>query len=404
MRISLRIVLGEMKKIWDIRLLLIIALVCAMFYSIFMSFGIEHFRTNHSGVESFDYARELTLQYGKTVTADEMDAFLEKSRADLKSQEAAYIESDPVFADMGIHSVADYEALEDKENRTEKEETFLWAAFLSEKYDYISFKFQALADMEDWYTNFADRRAKLLTTQVAEYSKAAKARIAQIIGDREYLAIMNSAARDNTNDYLLQLAILTLLATLILISPLVVSDRSSGVFLLQYCSKQGRVLLLKQYCAMLASAFLLTTALIVIFGLIYTRNGTFVFRNNGMDSFFSSFDAGMWFRMTYGGWILRCCAMIYALSLGAASIAFVFSRFSRNFVTMIMKLLPFLVVLVLYCTQTFNYAFGIRDKSSQIAAIQGIPGYEAILSILILIAGAALAVRITKREQRIDIL
>jgi hypothetical protein len=369
-----------------------------------MSYSIENFRTNHSGVESFDYARALTLQYGETVTADEMEAFLAKSRAALKSQEAAYIESDPVFADMGIHSLADYEALEDKENRTEEEEEFRWSAFLSEKYDYISFKFQALADMEERYANFPDRLNQQLTEYGADYSKSAKTRIEQILGDREYLEIMSDVVRSNTNDYLIQLAILTLLATLILISPLVVSDRASGVFLLQYCSKQGRGMLLKQYYAVLASAFLLTTALIVIFGLIYTGNGTFVFWNNGMDSFNNALDAGMWFRMTYGGWILLCCAMIYALSLGAASIAFVFSRFSRNFVTMIMKLLPFLVVLVLYSTQTFNYAFGIRGNSSQIAAIQDIPGYEAILSILILIAGAALAVRITKREQHIDIL
>jgi uncharacterized phage infection (PIP) family protein YhgE len=43
----MRIVINEMKKIWNVRMFLIIVLICLLFYLLFMSFHIKFFPNGH---------------------------------------------------------------------------------------------------------------------------------------------------------------------------------------------------------------------------------------------------------------------------------------------------------------------------------------------------------------------
>jgi hypothetical protein len=106
----------------------------------------------------------------------------------------------------------------------------------------------------------------------------------------------------------------------------------------------------------LLSAFLLTTLLLSVFGAIYGKNGTWVFFDSGLTSFLNGFI--FWFNVTYGQYVLLYAGLLYMLCLGAAALAFVLSRFSRNLITLILKLIPLFAALVFFCV------FGLNDMRS----------------------------------------
>lgn len=106
-------------------------------------------------------------------------------------------------------------------------------------------------------------------------SQKEKDRLAAIRETEEYRNIMNEYVYENTVAYSVNLAILSVLAVLTLVSPLIVTDRARHGHLLQYTAKHGRK-------AVLLSAFMLTTLLLAVFGRIYGTNGTWVFWNSGL--------------------------------------------------------------------------------------------------------------------------
>jgi hypothetical protein len=100
------------------------------------------------------------------------------------------------------------------------------------------------------------------------------------------------------------------------------------VQLLQYTAKRGRELVKQQLIAILLSVFLLTTAVLFIFGAIYSTNGIWPFWNSCLTSFLSRSDTFFLFDMTYGQYVIAYAVMLYILCLGAAAVAFLLSRFS----------------------------------------------------------------------------
>lgn len=173
-------------------------------------------------------------------------------------------------------------------------------------------------------------------------SKKELARIKEIRETEEYRNIMDGNVFDNTVKYTKYLAILSVL---VFISPLIVTDRFRKVHLLQYTAKHGRRILKQQLIAIILSAFLLTTALILVFGAIYSSNGTWPLWNNGLTSFLNLRFSAFWFDITYGQYILVYIVLLYMLCMGTAAVAFMLSRFSQNPITLLLKLIPAFAVL-----------------------------------------------------------
>ena len=76
----MRIIIYEMKKIWSLKILFILALVCALFYIMFMSYFINYYKSgNHPHAEHIYYAEELTRLYGTSITPEELSAYVTES-------------------------------------------------------------------------------------------------------------------------------------------------------------------------------------------------------------------------------------------------------------------------------------------------------------------------------------
>lgn len=391
----MRIVWHELKKIWNFRILVVVALLCTLYYWLFLSLYIDYFPNGHSETENVEYSRELLQRYGPTLEEDEYSQFIRETRAQLLAEMESYIKSNPVFADAGIHSFEDYERVYEKETITEAENKAIWT-LLGEECDFVRFKWQSL----QWIASQYENAPQHIQTYISDVTTPkAKERLNAILQTEEYKNIMDGHVYDNTVGYAFYLAILAVLAVLVLVSPLLVTDRAGNLHLLQYTSKEGRRILQKQFLAVLLSAFLLTTTLLLIFGAIYSTNGTWIYWNSGLTSFLN------WhtflFNLTYGQYILVYIVLLYTLGLGTAALAFIFSRFSQNLVTLILKLIPLFTVLTVLCAWVFKYPFTTQNF---LYRALGLAGMEPLICGLLFLTCVVAASYLVRKEKGVEVL
>lgn len=390
----MRIVLNEMKKIWNIKLLLIISVLCALFYLTFMKFYISQFPNGHPATEMVNYSVEMMQQYGVTLDDDEFSEFTLNTREALISEAEAYIKNIPIFAEAGIYTLNDYEKVYNKSNHTELEADAV-SMLLGDECNFVRFKLSAINTIEVKYHNYPEYTLKDLISNST--SEKELNRFMDIQKNGEYRNIMNKSVFDNTVTYTVYLAILEILAVLVLISPLIVTDRTRRIHLLQYTAKQGRIIFQKQLIAIILSAFVLITALLLIFGAIYSINNTWIFWNNGLTSFLNG---TFLINMTYGQYIVIYIVLLYVLGLSAATTAFVMSRFSQNFITLILKIIPIFAMLAGISASVFDYTFNV---SNTLYKGTGIWGIESIICGLFLMVGLVVSLYSLRKEKRIDV-
>ena len=143
----MRIILNEIKKIWNLKLLLVAFIISGLFYTIFMSNFIVLFKNGHSITEEIEYAIEMSKRYGAKITDAEFSDFM-KERDVLISEAEEYIDKFPIFSEVGIYNFEDYERIHEKDDQTEREYEAIWT-LLREKGNYVRFKIQALDSIEE---------------------------------------------------------------------------------------------------------------------------------------------------------------------------------------------------------------------------------------------------------------
>ena len=391
----MRMVWYELRKIWNSRILLVVALLCTLFYWLFMSFYIDFFPNGHPAIEEFEYSNELLDRYGPTLEEDEYVEFISANREKVIAEMERYIKSNPVFAKVGISSYEDYERVYKKQNPTEAETEALWTLFGKES-NFVRFKLQTIEWIENQYRDYPRYVSELMSEATNQKEID---RLNAILETKEYTNIMEWEVYENTVGYTVYLAILSILAVFVLVSPLIVTDRARNVHLLQYSSKHGRKILQKQLLAVLLSAFMLTTLLILIFGAIYSTNGTWVFWHSGMTSFLNG--PIFLFDITYGQYIVLYIVLLYTLCLGTAAMAFLFSRFSRNLITLILKLMPMFAVLTVLCLYVFNDPFSMNNS---LYKALGMIGIEPLVCGGVFIVFLAVSLYFVRREKEVEVI
>ncbi len=390
----MRIILFEMRKIWNLKLLVIITVLCALFYYMFIDFNIKHFPNGHPSTEEVNLSIQMIEQFGLTIEEDEFSDFILNTREKLISEAETYIKTMPIFTEAEIYTYKDYNKIHEKNNQSDLETKALWT-LLGEECAFVRFKLEALNNIEDNYYNYPNYIINNLIPKAINEKELD--RLVEIRNSKEYRNIMSNLVYDNTSIYAVYLAILTILAVLVLISPLIVTDRTKNVHLLQYTTKQGRIILKKQFSATMLSAFLLTTAFILIFGIIYSTNDTWVFWNNGLTSFLN---LTFLVNITYGQYIILYVTLLYVLCLSAAALTFVFSRFSQNVITLIMKLIPLFAVFGVIAVSVLN---GIFEPSNILYHWTGVLWIEPIVCGVLLVLGLTISLYFVRKETKIDI-
>lgn len=393
----MRVILNEIKKIWNFRILCILAVICVLFFIMLMEFEVTAYRKSHSNSESIFYCEELMRLYGPSITEEEMTEFVAEERERLLLEAEQYIREMPIFANVGIKSYEDLMVFRDSvDDEWTQEESDANDTLFRENCDYVGFRIQALEYLEscigylpryvsgEWtYWNFNERDME---------------RLREMVENGENLGIICVDTFDSTIRYTVRLAILLMLGTLVLVSPLLTSDRHSKIHYLQFSSRKGRKLIYGQLTAMVLSSVVLTTLMLLVFCGIFSLNGTGVFWNTYIGSDFNYMFPV--FRLTYGQYILIIIALMYILTMGTAMLAFVLSRFSHNLITLVIKLIPAFTMLAYLCVLIFDRIFHMGHTLYKLTQVVGTEAYICcIISAIALMA----ALWVSRREKRVDI-
>ena len=318
----------EIMKIWKPGLVLAVLIMSVLWGYLFLSFPLQYFPNGPQMEAVYDQMMELTKKYGVTLEEEEW-------QQEMKN--------------MDIHCV-------DRD---------------------------ALTSILDVYKN----RYQTYEGRMSEYTKKQQVRLQELIEENGLDGMMVYEALENVQAYWRWAAILLLIGVVILTAPMITRERLTGVETLQFSSKRGKRIVVSQYMAVMLSAiFFIAVGITVLYGL-YAGNGVGFFWNNPINSFYYS--EIYWYDMTYGQYILCLLAIIICYIMGTVGITFALSCHSKNYISLMLKLVPVLILVsvLMYCTITWLFSF--HNMLNRLTQVKGI---EVICSVAVLFIGAGSSV------------
>ena len=307
----MNVILAELKKIYKLKTLVVATFICIIYFFSFMHSWVDISGERLFGPPSLDeIARVLTQMYGPRLEPGDFES-LQNYLEVLLAEQHYGLEHEHriVIIKMAID--------------------FYRANILHEYIPHLS--------------HIVDIR---LTSPFLNVNTHMHEHISGFRYSDELRNIMGSEVLKYTWQYSIRLAILSIIVNLLLVSPLIITDQTTKVHWLQYTSQLGRGIRVKQFVAMQISAIGTTTVLIAIFGGAFALNGTFIFWNNGINSFLGL--SLHWLSIIYGQYILLIIGFIYILSMCVTAIAFIYSWSSSNIITLLFRLI--LLSIVTYYT------------------------------------------------------
>jgi len=199
------------------------------------------------------------------------------------------------------------------------------------------------------------------------------------------------------------LIVIILATVFILLAPVVTKDNMSGVRGLQYSSKTGRKTLAIQLAAILFSAFVLVAVQVtVVFG-IYLSYGWSAFANSGLHSVFK-FQSYNWFSGTYLQYFILVGLLFLVVSLAITLFIFIFSKLSRNYITLLLSTVPTVIVIFAFSMNLFRDPFAVLASDGfTFYRMFPIPFVEVYICVAMLIFAAIPAVVMLVKQRRAEI-
>ena len=349
----------ELGHIWKPKLLLVLLAAGLLYGFLFLEFPLNYFPNGHPAEEQFQLMADWSERYGIEMDEEEYQDAVERLKTEL--------------------GVTDPDA--DGESMLEPMDT-----------DYSEYDAQWASALYEYELRYESLNQRL---EEGDGSEAERARIRDMIDHEKRGGILPYEVMGNAMEYWRWVSGFLLLSVMLLLAPTVTKDTLTGVGTLQYTSKKGRRVLQTQALAMALSAAGIVLLELLIFGGLYAGLGTLRFRNHPINSFF--FGDIYWFDLTFGQFLLAILLIILLFAAGAAGITFCFSCFSRNYISLMMKVIPALIVLGVLNNMCIMYLF---DFQNPLYGVTGVKGVELYLGVLVLLVGTVLGAITWRRQTR----
>jgi len=414
----MRILIYELKKIWNIKIIGIIVVLCVIYFGLSLMDEIRWYPRG-TWFGSVDFAHHLTENYGTSLSLEDFEDFLLYRDIIAIELDSFFIEN-AFYAEVGILSFDDLQAFREyygsryEELSTEERNRFrnvsleLGYIVRTEEYGDLTSENEtpvAYIKINSYYNVVSFYEINIIGCEerlahISSFmewqppSQREYQRLTEIRDSGELTSIMPQMTLFHTWRYARGLSVLVVLVTLVLVSSLVVSDRSSRVNWLQYSSKEGRKVFGKQFLAVLISALGATTVLVAVFiGVFAARTGVYAFWGNGINSFLGA--TFHWLSITFLQYVLLMAGVMYLLATASAALAFVCSRFSINMIRLMFKIIPLFVVAVMVSNWVLD-DFLVVFVGGNVLLQAGV-----VLGLVVL--AAAVGVFIVRRERLVEV-
>ncbi|QIB68556.1 hypothetical protein Ami103574_04120 [Aminipila butyrica] len=411
----MRIFMCELKKLWNWRILAgIAALAILVWFALMYDFidGYDSLTTH--GIYGA-YQAEMFDLYGETLEADELAEFDlpgKKRKAILEMN--SIIAQEPIFSENNIQNYEDFIALrqlassdipyEEAEKlwkkvgqMEEKLENWYEDITLDEWYLSPYMRLSNLETLESRYVEYQDNLDNY--TQYNSYPVVSRS--------TQQVAIMRNANLIHYelcpafSQYAAIAAVFSVFAVLILIAPLLTTDRWQKINLLQYSSHKGRSILRCQFAATVVSSFILSTVLIF--------SGYFLFLTDGAIKYWHAHimaieQRQMWlYNITFGQFVWILAGLSVVGSVAAACFTFILARFSANLVNLMIKAVPVGTGVAAIVALTVNMALSDKNILFRQVFHGSIDGPEIITAVALAVTALAAAGAVLYREKKIDV-
>jgi hypothetical protein len=109
---GVNIIWHEIRKIWNLKMLLVLAVFCGLFYFMNMHWHIERFTNPRPETERTNFAKQLRDRYGYALTDEQMEEFIADTLPPLIAEADEFIRTTPIFAEQGATSLFEFRRIQ----------------------------------------------------------------------------------------------------------------------------------------------------------------------------------------------------------------------------------------------------------------------------------------------------
>lgn len=338
----MRIIKNEIKKIFNLRNIVILGLISLMMWHLFIYFEIKYFPNGFPASGSTGLSIEMLNKYGLTMDEDEFEDF-KNTRKEREKVADKFIQSYEELTSRGVNNYKEFTKNhytgDNKDTNKELNEITSKIFFEDDlNGDQILWELEGRDYLIDRYEN------KDLWINIGDSTNSKKIEIRdEILNSGDYGSPIYFRVLENYDDLILWINTLILISVVFTISPIFLNDNKNKVNYIQYSTKTGRKLFSKKIVVGILSTLVIISIQLAVFFIIYRKNNTYMFWDCKISGVFS--DRISWFNITFGQYIILSVVLTYIIDLVVSTLSMVVSSRVSNYMTLIGIQIPILFVI-----------------------------------------------------------
>ena len=370
------IIKNELKKIFNIKSLLVLSVISFVIYKMFISFYIDHFPNGRPAVDIYDIAKRFIEEEGINTSEIGVQYFLNLEK-EYEEEADNYILNNKVAQELGVSSRKELkELIYSGTENSKKAAEFNDSIIFEEPVDAF-WKLEGISYFIEQYDRIIGNDTSL--------SEEQNERIDKIINSESYRDVIPEFILENYNGFIFNSTALILISIIFLLAPIFTKDKHRNLEQIQYTTKRGRKLYKDKIIAsLIASGIIVTVELSILFFLYLTRENTVeVFYNSSINSWLVF--GFRWFDLTFKEYIFVVIALVYILSISVSLfIAFISRKCNRYISLTGISLLLTLVFFKLVTAETLIWG-GVFNIYTPKFLVIGFLAIMAVIGIILIL-------------------
>jgi hypothetical protein len=332
----MRVVISEIKKIFNLKMVLLLIIINIVMYFLFIEFNVKYFPNGRPAGDIYRIMVQMQKDYGTQMNSEEFENF--KSIYNKKVKEAdEYIKEHKEFGEIGIENYNEFRKAGDTKMNDKSREKFqkLSNGIFFDKGVDLFWELQARALIIQQYQRGAFSIYEFPTTKQI-------ARIKEIINNKSDISVFNGVILDNYNDLIFCVSMTILLSIIFMISPIFLKDNKRNITPLQYTTKRGRKLFKSKVVAGIIGALIISTIQLICTFILYSHNNVGMFFSSNINSSTSSLS---WYDLTFIQYIVITVVAVYLLAFVVTIMTMLISGLVHNYIALVGIQLPIVFLL-----------------------------------------------------------